>query len=546
MPAERKHTEEELQDAIKRMQIAYEQSLIYARQLNKEIAERRQAEEALRESQTKYRILVEHANDAIFIVQAGVIEFPNPKTEEVFGYPGDQLDGMPFAELVAAEDRDMVVERHKRSLSAEDVPSTYSFRIINKFGERLWVGVNAAPITWEGKRAILYFLRDITPQKKLEAQFLRAQKMEAIATLASGIAHDFNNLLMSIQGYTSLMMIKIDSMHPHLVYLRGIEDTIRKGACLTTQLLSFARGDKYEVKLTDLNELIKKSSEMFGRTKREINVSGKYQKDLWPVEVDPVRIEQVLLNLYVNAWQAMPGGGSLYLTTENVTLDEHYVKPFDVVPGRYVKISVTDTGVGMDKETQRRIFEPFFTTKEMDKGTGLGLASAYGIIKNHDGIINVYSEKGGGATFNIYLPAAKGVEYGEESGIEEKEIPRGHETILLVDDEDMIINVGREMLESLGYKVLVARSGNEAIEVYRKNKEDIDLVILDMIMPDVGGGGAYDKMKEINPNMKILLSSGYGIDGQAREILERGCDSFIQKPFNMKQLSQSIRKILAG
>jgi two-component system cell cycle sensor histidine kinase/response regulator CckA len=231
--------------------------------------------------------------------------------------------------------------------------------------------------------------------------------MEAIGTLAGGIAHDFNNLLMAIQGRTSIMLMDKDSSHPDFGHLKGIEGYIGSAADLTKQLLGFARGGKYEVKPTDLNELIKKETRMFGRTKKEITIHEKYEDNLWPVEVDRGQIQQVLLNLYVNAWQAMPSGGELYIRTQNVTLDENYLKPHQFEPGRYVQISITDTGIGMDKATRERIFDPFFTTKEIGRGTGLGLASAYGILKNHGGFINVYSEKGHGSTFNIYLPASE-------------------------------------------------------------------------------------------------------------------------------------------
>ena len=379
--------------------------------------------------------------------------------------------------------------------------------------------------------------------KQLEAQFQQAQKMESIGTLAGGIAHDFNNVLMGIQGHTSLMLLGIDPDHPRFKRLNGIEDMVQAGTNLTKQLLGFARSGKYEVKPTDLNEQIKKSSEMFGRTKKEIKIHNKYQKDIWPVEVDRGQIDQVLLNLYINAWHAMLGGGDLYVETSNVELDENYTKPFGVRPGNYVKISVTDTGVGMDEAIQQRIFDPFFTTKEIGRGTGLGLASAYGIIKNHGGIITVYSKKDKGTTFNIYLPDSK-----KQLAIKEKkladEILRSKETVLFVDDEDMILDVGRDMLRKLGYKVLLAGSGKEAVKVYRKHKDKIDLVIVDMIMPDMGGSEAYDTMKEDDPGVKVLLSSGYSIDGQVTEILERGCDGFIQKPFNVKELSGKIREIL--
>ena len=436
----------------------------------------------------------------------------------------------------------MVLENHLKRLKGQEVPSIYSFRILSRSGEELSVELNAVLINWKGRPAALNFLRDITTEKRLEAQLQQALKMEAMGTLAGGIAHDFNNLLMAIQGRTSIMLVKKDSSHPDIRHLKGIENNIESAADLTKQLLGFARGGKYEVKPTDLNELVKKQNRMFGRTKKQISIRGKYEKDLWSVEVDQGQIDQVLLNLYVNAWQAMPAGGDLYLETENVALDENYVNPFSVEPGRYVKISVTDTGVGMDRAIQKKIFDPFFSTKEMGRGTGLGLASAYGIIKNHGGFISVYSEKGHGSTFNIYLPAS------EKEIIEEKkptgDTLRGTETVLFVDDEDMIIEVAGELFEQLGYKVLTAGSGKEACEIYEKNKEQIDIVLLDMIMPDISGSDTYDKMKKIDPDIKVLLSSGYSINGQATEIMDRGCNGFIQKPFKMKELSQKLREIL--
>jgi PAS domain S-box-containing protein len=386
-------------------------------------------------------------------------------------------------------------------------------------------------------------LKDITEPKRLEAQLQHAQRMEAIGTLAGGIAHDFNNVLMGIQGHTSLVSLHTDPDHPHFGHLKGIEDMVQRGAELTRQLLGFARGGKYEVRPTDLNEMVEKSSDMFGRTKKEIRIHAKHQKGIWTVEVDQAQIEQVLLNLYVNAWQAMADGGDLYVETKNVTLDDSRTKSFGARSGKYVKMSVTDTGVGMDKETQRRIFDPFFTTKEVGRGTGLGLSSAYGIIRNHGGIINVYSEKDKGTTFNIYLPASE-----KEIPAEEKEpseeVLRGTETVLLVDDEAGILEVGKKWLEEMGYEVMLAKSGKEAVELYGTYEDAIDLVILDMIMPEMGGGEAYDRIKEMNPDVKVLLSSGYTIDGQATAILERGCNGFIQKPFDMKALSLEIRDIL--
>ncbi len=518
----------ELKNATKKMQV--------------EIGERKQAEVALRVSEERYRLLVENADDAIFIVQDEVIKFANPKTEELTGHSAEELAKTPFANFVHPEDRDMAVERHKRSLEGEELSSAYSFRLINSANEEFWGELNAALITWEGRPAILSFLRDITPQKKLEAQLRQAQKMESLGNLAGGVAHDFNNLLMAIQGRTSIMLMHKDSSHPDFLHLSGIEDYVKNAANLTKQLLGFARAGKYEVKPTDINDLIKKSSTLFGRTKKEIAIHSKYQEDVWTLEVDRGQIEQVLLNLFVNAWHAMPGGGDLFTETENVTVDDRFIRPFEVQPGKYVKISITDTGVGMDEATRRRIFEPFFTTRKMGRGTGLGLASVYGIIKNHEGFIDVYSEKGHGTTFKIYLPASEKETMTEKALAED--IVKGSEGVLLVDDEDMIIDVGKELLGELGYEVLLAGSGQEAIRIYEENEEKIDMVILDMIMPDMSGGDTYDRLKEINPDIKVLLSSGYSINGQATEILNRGCDGFIQKPFNMKQLSQKLREIL--
>jgi CheY-like chemotaxis protein len=340
------------------------------------------------------------------------------------------------------------------------------------------------------------------------------------------------------------MLLKIDSEHPNYEKIKNIEKYVQNGTELTKQLLGFARRGKYLIKATDLNEIIHKSSSLFARTKKEIRVHTNLYENLWTAEVDRGQIEQVLLNLYVNAWQAMSNGGDLYLQTENVILKRSHVRPYKVEPGRYAKISVSDTGVGVDKETQERIFEPFFTTKEMGRGTGLGLASVYGIIKSHGGYINVYSEKERGTTFSIFLPASEKEVLIEEEGAPAALIKRPG-TILLIDDEKMILDVGLKLLEELGYTVLSAMSGQEAIDVFQKDQDSIDLVIMDMIMPGMGGSETFDRLRKINPAVKVLLSSGYSINGQATKIIRRGCDGFIQKPYNMNQLAEKVQKILA-
>lgn len=473
------------------------------------------------------------------LTPGGKIVYANRAAISVTGIPEEKLLASNFIDLFSDTDRRRVRNLLEAIDSGPQIIAEDSPVILNS----KQVLLNLSPVEDKGDKFTIVILTDVTEQKRVQVQLRQAQKMEAIGTLAGGIAHDFNNLLMGIQGNVSLMLLNVDSTHPQYQRLKNIEELVQSGSKLTKQLLAYARKGKYQIKPINVNGLIEETSDMFGRTKKEIRIHRTLEKDLFPILADRGQMEQVLLNLYVNAWQAMPGGGELFLETRNTTDKDIDSRLHEPKPGKYVMIAVTDTGTGMDKKTQERIFDPFFTTREMGRGTGLGLASAYGIIKSHGGYIDLDSEKGRGTTFRIYLPAAAR-QVSREKTESPGEVLKGKQTILFVDDEEMVLDVGSRMLKELGYKVFVAKSGKEALEIYEKNRDTIDLVILDMIMPGISGGNTYDRMKEINDNIKVLLSSGYSINGEATDILERGCSGFIQKPFTIEQLSRKIREIL--
>jgi len=509
----------------------------------KDVTERKQADQALRESEEKYRTLVANANDAIFIAQDEQIKFPNPTTLALTGYSQEELATLPFLHLIHPEDRKMVFDRYSKRLKNEEVSTPYSFRIINKEGQELWVQINAVLITWEGRPATLNYVRDITPQKRLEAQYLHSQKMEAVGTLAGGIAHDFNNLLQAVLGYSEMLLLDNDRSWPGYQELQEIRRAALRGAELTQQLLTFSRRVQSKLRPVNLNSEVKQVQTLLQRTiPKMIEVDLIFVDDLRTVNADPLQIEQVLVNLAINARDAMPEGGKLMIGTQNVTLDDKYCKMhLGAKPGDYVLLTVSDTGQGMDKETLEHLFEPFYTTKGVGKGTGLGLAMVYGIVKSHEGYILCDSEPGKGTTLKIYLPVIE-PEMGSEESKEEMGFRGGTETILLVDDEESIRNLGRQILTKLGYRVLTTSDGESALEVYQKEK--VHLVILDLIMPGMGGVKCLEEFLKINPKVKVVIASGYSVAEPTKEALEKGAKSFIQKPFAMRQMFKVVREAL--
>ncbi|MBU0543992.1 MAG: PAS domain S-box protein [Proteobacteria bacterium] len=529
--------------------------------------------ELIREREQQFRALSENAPDIIYTLNVnGRFLYVNPAWEKILGYQKEDVIGISFTDFIKKE----AVERYISAFNyirddRQTIVDLY-VPILHKDGsERLFYMSGAPDTDSEGNViGVVGIFKDVTELKKsefelrgmneslrqeieerklaeakkadLERQLRQAQKMEAVGTLAGGLAHDFNNLLMGIQGYASLMLLNTDESHNNYGKLKNIEKYVVRGSDLTKQLLGFARGGKYEVRPTNMNELIKTSSHMFGRTKKEISISTALEDKIWGVEVDQGQIEQVLLNLYLNAAQAMPGGGNIFIETKNVVIDENETRSKYFKSGKYVRIIVKDTGVGIDEKTKGRIFEPFFTTKEMGRGTGLGLASVYGIIKSHNGFINVDSELGHGSDFIIHLPASE-KESKKETVIAEK-LFMGNETLLLVDDEEDILKIGSEMLNSLGYQVLPVRSGIEAVKLFTEKKDEIHLVILDMVMPEMNGTETFDLLKKIQPDLKVLLCSGYSLSEEASQILNNGSNSFIQKPFDINRVSSKIRELL--
>jgi PAS domain S-box-containing protein len=644
----------------------------------RDITERKKAEEALRESEEKYRLLVENANEAIFVIQDGMLRFFNIKNIELIGYSKEELTSTPFINFVHPDDREVALGRYLKRIRGEELTGVNFFRIIDKAGNIKWAEVNSVLISWEGRPATLNFLNDITERKRAEEalsaseerfrmlfegaaegilvadieskqfkysnpaickmlgytaeelvrlsvadihhkealgyvvaefeaqargekilspeipclrkdgsviyasiatspvvidgrkcnvgffmditehkkteealkqteeQLRQSQKMEGIGRLAGGIAHDFNNLLTVIKGYSQLSLIELKENDPMRGGIEEINRAADRAADLTRQLLAFSRRQILEMRVLDLNSVLRDLDKMLRRVIGEdIELVTLLAEDLARVKTDHGQMQQVIMNLAVNAKDAMPNGGKLTIETANVELDETYARSHvAVIPGRYAMLSVSDTGVGMTAEVKEQVFEPFFTTKEKGKGTGLGLATVYGIVKQSGGNIWIYSEPGQGTTFKIYLPRVDEPLEELKEKAEVKGIPRGSETILVVEDEEKVLKLTVQILRGQGYAVLEAPHGDDALLVCEQHEGPIHLMLTDVVMPNMSGLELAKRLKAFHPEMKVLYMSGYTDNAIVHHgVLEKGMN-YIQKPFTIEGLARKVREVL--
>ncbi len=489
-------------------------------------------------SKRHFEIILNDMSEGIMeLSENNNVVYANPSAVSLTGVSEESLLGSNLADHFVGANQKKISSLLKKTTDQKESYSEESHLEINEQSFYLKI----IPVSEEGKNTKIAILNDVTNTKKVIESLQYVMKMESIGTLAGGIAHDFNNLMMGIMGNVSVLLLDVNYTHPHYEILKKIEGIVKSASHLTEQLLGYAGKGKHEPKIINLNDLVIDSSEIFGRTNKDIVIKRHLMEDLLPVEVDRVQIEQVLLNLYVNSIQAMPDGGELIIETSNTSHTENKNKQYEPKEGKYVLLKVTDTGIGMEDNDQHRIFDPFFTTKEIGRGTGLGLASAYGIIKNHNGYIEAESEGGKGTTFKILLPAVeKRIPVVEKK----KEVKLEKEVVLLVDDEEVTLDSGNKMLRILDYDVITAPDGMTAIEIFESRKEEIDLTIIDMVMPGMSGDKVYTRLREMQPDVKVLISSGYSINDLPEGFSLHDRERFIQKPFDLKTLYKKTREIL--
>ncbi len=517
--------------------------------LLRDITEMKKTQDALQQSEERFKSLSENAPVIILSLdEAGTITYANPAWRVILGYERKETMGQQFQVFVENGSNRTYEQIFNQLIHGSTCVDESNIKLLHKRGEIKNFDMTAAVNSNDEGRitGIIILAKDITEESRLQEQLFQSQKMEAIGTLAGGIAHDFNNLLMGMQANISLMRLEAEQMPSMQNKLSRIEDQIQSGSSLTRQLLGYARKGKYVLAVIDIHQLIEETLTVVQRTNKNIMVNRDLNAAPALIEADKGQMELVLLNLFVNAVDAMSNGGELTVSTLNTNFTGPVPHWPDMKPGPYIEIHVTDTGIGMDQHTMDRIFEPFFTTKEIGRGTGLGLASVYGVVKNHHGDIHVSSAIQQGTTFVLMFPAATHPQLKSvnTSSADEIQCPNGRQ-VLLVDDEAPILKYIGEMIQSLGYTVLSANSGKAAVKIYENNFKKIDLVVLDMIMPDMNGGDVFRVLKAINPQVRVLIASGYGLNEQSESILGQGPHLMLNKPFTRDELGRTIDKLLA-
>jgi PAS domain S-box-containing protein len=511
--------------------------------------QRRQAAAALRASEERFRTLVENSSDALLLMDAEArVTYLAPSSTRHLGWRPDQMVGRSVFDFLHPDDREIVGARLAETLQNPGRLVTAEVRFLH--ADASWRIMEAAAVNHipdPSVGAIVVNARDITDRRKLEEQLRHSQKMEAIGQLAGGVAHDFNNLLTAILGYCNLMLDDIPPEDPLRADLEEIHSAGERAAALTRQLLAFSRRQMLQPQIVDINTIVQQLEKLLRRLiSEDVELVTALALELPRVRVDPASFEQILVNLAVNARDAMPVGGRLTIETASVELDEAYaIAHVTVRPGRYVMLAVSDTGQGMDAATRARVFEPFFTTKEQGKGTGLGLATVYGMVKQSGGYIWVYSEPGRGTAFKVYLPPVEersGAQH-DHSGRRQTDTTQGWETVLLVEDEDAVRALAREVLRRHGYVVLEARHGVDALRVAERHTDAIHLMVTDVVMPHMSGRDLAERLSTVRPRMKVLFMSGYTDHAVMHRDLTPG-SAFIQKPFTPEAFARAVRTVL--
>jgi two-component system, cell cycle sensor histidine kinase and response regulator CckA len=505
------------------------------------------AERALRYSEERFKSFSENAPVIIFALDDnGIISYVNRAWQNTLGHPLREVGGKKFADFVAPEDRDTCAETFAHLINGQRSTAEVNVRLPQQDGSMRLFSISVTTNSdAEGRMiGILGLAKDVTTERRLQKQLAQSQKMKAVGTLAGGVAHDFNNLLMGIQANISLMRLETAPNSPQAEKLNRIEDQIHSGATLTRQLLGYARKGKYRVADLDMTPLIKDALHVVQRANKDITVHCRTSTNPAHIKADKCQIELVLLNLFLNAADAMPEGGELSVETRVLSTAELPHNWPKMSPGPHLALTITDTGMGMDESTQSRIFEPFFTTKERGQGTGLGLASVYGMVQNHNGHIQVSSKPGKGTVFTLFFPALSSVNQPICAVTPPPAIEKNNAKILLVEDEVLILKYCAEMIQSLGYQVVTADSGYGAVELFKTQMDHIDLVILDMIMPGMDGWQTYQRLKQIDPRIKVIVTSGYADDSRIDAILSQGRNGNLKKPYARSNLEKAIAAIL--